>query len=132
MIRPRRTGVSLTSPFVAYQFYDTFNDMGANSVIMTPVPAYYYKPDSIYLTAAWAGGLPQLSLYGPAGTTYNVEFSTNLVQWTNLTALSIAFPDLSVQYSDSASTNYNCGYYQVGAPSNVFGPQIVAHSLQRK
>lgn len=107
---------NVMSSVSSYQFYDVLNDMGTNSIIMTPVPAYYYQPNGIHLLATLAKRLPQITLSAPAGTVYPVQFSTNLVDWTPLTTLHIGFPNILTQFSVDMSTNSPLGFYRVFGP----------------
>lgn len=111
------TNSPIVSFIAAYQFYDVLNDMGTNSIIMSPVPAYYYGPDGIhFLGLALADGIPQITLSAAAGQVYTVQFSTNLVDWTPLTTVTFAFPDLLTQFSVDISTNGPLGFYRVVGP----------------
>ena len=107
---------NVVSSVSSYQFFDVLNDMGTNSIIMTPVSGYYYGPDGVHAMMRMANGLPQLTLSAPAGYVYGVEFSTNLVDWAPLTTLPIGFPDIVTQFSDGASTNSPWGFYRVALP----------------
>ena len=107
---------NVVSSVASYQFFDALNDMGANSIIMSRVPGYYYGPDGVHAMMRIANGLPQLTLSAPAGYVYAVQFSTNLVDWTPLTTLPIGYPDILTQFSDFESTNYPFGFYRVSVP----------------
>lgn len=128
------TNAPVISQIASYTFYDSLADLGSNSQIAslvmsyqyldwptaTDVPflnsldaSYYYQPNTLMLSLiSLANGIPQITFSGPAGETYQIQSSTNLVDWKTVTNEAITFANDFGQYSDPEATNYNSRFYR--------------------
>jgi hypothetical protein len=72
------------------------------------------QPFELSVTPGVSNAGAGFELSGPAGYTYYVEASTDLVNWVNIATL--VNTNGSVTFSDAGATNYAARFYRVVAP----------------
>ncbi len=108
-------GNILYTPASGFVGTDTFNVSVTNStggvssalatVAVQPVPTLVMQP----------GNGAQIQLFGAAGTTYNIQASTNFVNWTTIGS-SVADATGTVLFNDTNAVGFLTRYYRLSAP----------------
>jgi hypothetical protein len=89
---------------------NTFALLDKSIYLSLPPPS---QPSALSVAMNTSNGLPTLLLTGELGYSYNIDASTDLVNWENLGVL--VSTNGTVSFTDSASTNYTQRFYRAVA-----------------
>ena len=95
---------------------DSYTNVSSVVTITNITLGFVDLPDtfSLSFTGAYTNGQPVFQLNGPAGYTYRLETSTNLVDWTNVAIL--ANTNGVVPFVDPESTDASQMFFRVVVP----------------